>query len=75
MITVIKTCDHCKKEVDHLYEWPKFVIREGIISITQMGYYQYCVDCSSLLIKKIDAWRELKDDRGDFIKLMAQRDK
>lgn len=45
MITVIKTCDHCKKDVTHLYEWPRFTIKEDIISISQMGTYQYCKDC------------------------------
>lgn len=75
MITVIKTCDHCKKEVTHLYEWPRFRVRDGIISISEMGTYQYCKDCSALLISKIDAWQELKDDSCTYIKLMAQRDK
>ena len=75
MTTIIRTCDHCKKEVPYLYDWPRFFIREGEIKIMNTGYYQFCKDCSSLLIQKIDAWQELKDDSCDYIKLMAQRGK
>lgn len=75
MIIVTKICDHCKKEFSHLYEWPKFRINGDIISISQMGYYQYCRDCSAALIEKINTWQEIKDDRADFIKLMAENDR
>lgn len=62
MTKTIHICDHCKKEVDSVYQWPHFQIDGLVITINRMGYAEYCKDCSQILIMQTNGFKEFENE-------------
>lgn len=60
MTTVIHTCDHCKKVVDKVWQWPHFHMDGLQITVNRMGYAEYCKDCSQILIMQTNGFKEIE---------------
>lgn len=58
MTKTIHICDRCKKEVDRIYKWPYFSIDGLVITISQMGFAEYCKDCSQILIAQTNGFKK-----------------